>query len=132
MVQALENNPLKFTGSPEDALAIMFGSPSRSYLDARATIERSFADVKAHQMLTFGAMQNALEALFEDLAPDKIDSGAESDRGFSALVGSRKTKLWDIYVERWRAKTKRSDGRLTEAFMAHFAEAYDRLRDKGG
>jgi type VI secretion system protein ImpI len=132
MVQALENNPLKFTGSPEDALAIMFGPPSRSYLDARETIERSFADIKAHQMLTFGAMQNALEALFEDLAPEKIDSAAESDRGFSALVGSRKAKLWDIYVERWRAKTKRSDGRLNEAFMAHFAEAYDRLRDKGG
>ena len=45
-------------------------------------------------------------------------------------MSSRKAKLWDIYVERWRAKTKRADGRLIEAFMALFAEAYDRLQNR--
>ena len=130
MIRALENNPLKFTGTPEEALAIMFGPPTRNYLDARATLESSFADLKAHQILTFGAMQGALDALFEDLAPDKIDRSVEPDRGLGAIVGSRKAKLWDIYVERWRAKSKRADGRLLEAFMAHFAEVYDRLQNK--
>jgi len=130
MVRALENNPLKFTGSPEEALAIMFGPPSRNYLDARTTIESSFSDLKTHQILTFGAMQGALEALFEDLAPDRIDRSVEPDRGLGGIVGSRKTKLWDVYVERWRAKTKRADGRLLEAFMTLFAEIYDRLQNK--
>jgi type VI secretion system protein ImpI len=54
----------------------------------------------------------------------------EADRGLGGLVGSRKAKLWDAYVERWRAKTKRSDGRLSEAFMLLFAESYDRLQRK--
>ena len=130
MIRALENNPLKFTGSPDEALAIMFGPPTRNYLDARATIESSFSDLKTHQILTFGAMQGALDALFEDLAPEKIDRSVEPDQGLGALVGSRKAKLWDIYVERWRAKTKRADGRLLEAFMALFAEAYDRLQNR--
>ena len=130
MIRALENNPLKFTAAPEEALAIMLGPPTRNYLDAKSTIERSFADLKAHQMQTYGAMQGALEALFEDLAPEKIDRSVEADRGLGALVGSRKAKLWDVYVERWRAKTKRSDGRLSEAFMALFAESYDRLQRK--
>lgn len=130
MIRALENNPLKFTGTPQEALAIMFGPPKDAYLDARTAIESSFADIKAHQILTFGAMQGALEALFEDLAPEKIDRSVEPDRGIGAIVGSRKAKLWDIYVERWRAKAKRADGRLTEAFMAHFAEVYDRLNEK--
>ncbi|MGO8797920.1 MAG: type VI secretion system-associated FHA domain protein TagH [Roseiarcus sp.] len=130
MIRALENNPLKFTAGPEEALAIMLGPPTRNYLDAKTTVERSFADLKAHQMQTYGAMQGALEALFEDLAPDKIDASVEADRGLGALVGSRKAKLWDTYVERWRAKTKRSDGRLSEAFMLLFAESYDRLQRK--
>jgi len=130
MIRALENNPLKFTGSPDEALAIMFGPPTRNYLDARATIESSFSDLKTHQILTFGAMQGALDALFEDLAPEKIDRSVEPDKGLGALVGSRKAKLWDVYAERWRAKTKRADGRLLEAFMALFAEAYDRLQNK--
>ena len=131
MVRAFENNPLKFAASPEEALAVMFGPPTRSYLDARASIEMSFADIKAHEVLTFGAMQAALDALFDDLAPERIDRSVESDHGLAGLVGSRKAKLWDIYLERWRAKTKRADGRLAEAFMTLFAEAYDRLQKKG-
>ena len=130
MVRAFENNPLKFAATPEEALAIMFGPPTRSYLDALTTIETSFADIKAHEVLTFGAMQAALDALFEDLAPERIDRSVESDHGLASLVGSRKAKLWDIYLERWRAKTKRSDGRLAEAYMTLFAEAYDRLQKK--
>ncbi|HEY1783126.1 MAG TPA: type VI secretion system-associated FHA domain protein TagH [Roseiarcus sp.] len=132
MIRAVENNPLKFASSPAEALAIMFGPRTRNYLDAQETIERAFADLKSHQILTFGAMQGALDALFEDLAPDRIDRSIEPERGLGALLSSRKAKLWDIYVERWRAKTKRADGRLLEAFTALFAQAYDRLRDKNG
>jgi len=130
MIRAVENNPLKFASSPAEALAVMFGPRTRNYLDAQTTIEQSFADLKTHQILTFGAMQAALDALFEDLAPDRIDHSVEAEHGLGALISSRKAKLWDIYVERWRAKTKRADGRLLEAFTALFAQAYDRLRDK--
>ena len=130
MIRALENNPLKFAGSPAEALGIMFGPRTRNYLDARTTIERSFGDLKTHQILTFSAMQGALDALFEDLAPERIDHSVEPEKGIGALISSRKAKLWDIYVERWRAKTKRADGRLLEAFIALFAQAYDRLQGK--
>jgi type VI secretion system protein ImpI len=130
MIRAVENNPLKFAGSPSEALGIMFGPPTRNYFDARATIERSFADLKSHQILTFSAMQDALDALFEDLAPERIDHSVEPEKGIGALISSRKAKLWDIYVERWRAKSKRADGRLLEAFIALFAQAYDRLQGK--
>jgi type VI secretion system protein ImpI len=130
MIQAVANNPLKFTATPEEALAIMLGPSTRNYLDAKATLERSFADLKAHQLQTYGAMQGALEALFEDLAPEKIEASVEVDRGLGGLVGSRKARLWDTYVERWRAKTKRSDGRLSDAFLLLFAESYDRLQQK--
>ena len=76
-------------------------------------------------------MRGALDALFEDLAPERIDRSVEPDHGLGRIVASRKAKLWDIYVERWRAKTKRADGRLLDAFMALFAKGYDRLQDKG-
>ena len=131
-IRALENNPLRFQATPAEALAIMLGPPHRSYLGAQAALDRTFEDLKEHQMLTFGAMQAALDALFEDLAPEKIERSVEADKGLGALLTSRKAKLWDVYVERWRAKTKRSDGRLNEAFTALFGQAYDRLQNKGG
>jgi type VI secretion system protein ImpI len=132
MVRAVDNNPLKFTGTPEEALTIMFGRRTATYMDAITALEQSFSDVQSHQLLTFAAMQRALDALFAELAPERIDSAVAPDRGLGALVVSRKAKLWDIYVERWRAQSKRSDGRITEGFMALFAEAYDRLIDESG
>ena len=131
MIRSMQNNPLKFTGAVEEALTILLGPPTRQYLDLRSTIEESFRDLKTHQMLTYGAMQGALDALFDDLAPDQIDRSVAPERGLGALVVPRKAKLWDMYVDRWRAKTKRSDGRLFEAFIALFAEAYDRLQNRG-
>jgi type VI secretion system protein ImpI len=130
MVRAIENNPLKFTDSIEEALSIMFGRPTRQYLDARATIENSFSDLKTHQVLTCCAIRDALDTLFEELAPDRIDRSVNPDHGLGRILAARKARLWDIYVDRWRAKTKRADGRLLDAFLALFAEAYDRLQLK--
>ena len=132
MIRAVDNNPFKFTSEAEEALSIIFGPRIRGYLDSRATFEQSFGDIKSHQLLVFGAIQGALDALFEDLAPEKIDRSVEQERGLGALVASRKAKLWDVYTERWRGKTKRADGRLNEAFMTLFAESYDKLLNKGG
>ncbi len=131
-IRALENNPLRFQATPAEALAIMLGPPHRSYLGSSPALERTFADLKEHQVLTFGAMQGALEALFEDLAPEKLEKSLEPDKGLGSLLASRKAKLWDLYVERWRAKTKRSDGKLNEAFTALFGQAYDKLLEKRG
>lgn len=126
MIQAMENNPLKFSPTPEDAMRIMFGEKVRSYLDARQTVEASFNDLKAHQMMTFTAMQQALQALIEDLDPEKISGATASDGGLAGLVSSRRAKLWDTYAERYKAKAGRHERGMIDAFMILFAEMYDR------
>jgi type VI secretion system protein ImpI len=125
-VQALDNNPLKFAPSAEDALRIMFGPPTRSYLDASHAFAQSFDDLKGHQLRTFSAMQHALRLMLGEFDPDVIENTAGADRGLAGMVGSRKARLWDIYVARWQARTHgRADGMLN-AFMDYFADCYDR------
>lgn len=126
MIGALENNPLKFSPTPEDALKIMFGAPSRSYLDATRTVEQSFGDLQKHQMQTFGAMQQALQALIDDLDPENIAGATSKDGGLAGLVSSRRAKYWDTYVERFRAKAGRHERGMIDAFMILFSEMYDR------
>src|SRR5579859_1008317 len=82
-VQALNNNPLKFAPTAEDALRIMFGPPTRSYLDARRAFAQSFDDLKFHQIKTLSAMQHALRKLLADLDPDVIDRASKDDRGLA-------------------------------------------------
>lgn len=126
MIGALENNPLKFSPSPEDALRIMFGEKTRSYLDATETVEKSFGDLQRHQLQTFGAMQQALSELIEDLDPENIAGATSKDGGLASIVSSRRAKLWDTYVERFTAVSSMHERGMIDAFMILFAEKYDR------
>lgn len=125
MVQATDNNPLKFSPSPPDALRIMFGPPHAGYLDAKRAIDQGFADLKAHQIKTYAAMQHALAMVMGDLDPKKIAEQNEG-KGGVGLRHLRKAKLWDAYEARWDAKVGRKGGEPIEAFMRYFAEFYDR------
>ena len=125
-IEALNNNPLKFSPSTEDALRIMFGPTTASYLNAQQAIEEGFGDLKEHQVRTYAAMQQALEMIVADLDPQAIENATEADRGLSGMIGSRKARLWDAYVARWQAKTRGQDGGLVDVFMQYFAECYDR------
>ena len=60
-------------------------------------------------------MQHALKALLEELDPANIESESGDDRGFAALLGSRKARLWDAYVARWQARTSSNEDGMLHA-----------------
>jgi type VI secretion system protein ImpI len=126
MLQALNNNPLKFSTSTEEALARMLGPQTRGYLDARRALTQGFDDLKSHQVMTFSAMQQALRLTLGEFDPDVIENTSTADRGFAAVVGSRKARLWDIYVARWRTRTQNQADGMLKTFMDYFADCYDR------
>jgi type VI secretion system protein ImpI len=126
VVQALDNNPLKFSPSPEEALAIFFGPPTRSYLDAQRALKAGFADLKSHQVRTYAAMQQAARRLGDDLSPKTIEASLPPEGGLGAVIGNRRSRLWDAYVARWAASAERHDDGLADVFMQYFAECYDR------
>jgi type VI secretion system protein ImpI len=126
IIQAVDNNPLKFSPTTEEALRIVFGPPTRSYLDGPRAFAQSFDDLKQHQIRTFAAMQQALAMLVEDLDPQAIEHETAPDKGIAGLVASRKARLWDAYVARWDTKKRRYEGGLVDVFMDYFAECYDR------
>lgn len=125
MIGAIQNNPLKSLPTTDDAMKIMLGPSTDSYLGALPAIERGFADLQDHQMRVFGAMQQALGALIKDLSPDGIAETTPGDGGLAKIVSSRRAKLWDIYVERYKAKASRHERGMVDAFMLLFAEMYD-------
>jgi type VI secretion system protein ImpI len=126
LVQAFDNNPLKFSPTAEEAMRVMFGPPTKSYLDARRAMEQGFDDLKSHQIKTYSAMQHALTLLLADLDPQAIDRATDANAGIAALVTSRKAKLWDAYVARWQAQFRREGGGPVDSFMLLFADCYDR------
>ena len=124
-VQAINNNPLKFAPTADDALRIMFGFQGPSYLDAERAFAQGFDDLKRHQIKTYAAMQRAVALLMNDVDPAAIEAASQSDRGLAGMVGSRKARLWDIYVARWQAHAQRHDNGILDTFMDYFARCYD-------
>jgi type VI secretion system protein ImpI len=124
-VQAINNNPLKFAPTAEDALRVMFSFQGRSYLDAERAFAQGFDDLKKHQIKTYVAMQRAVTLLMKDVDPQAIEAASQSDRGLAGMMGSRKARLWDIYVARWQAQAQRHDNGILDTFMDYFARCYE-------
>ncbi|WP_315832427.1 type VI secretion system-associated FHA domain protein TagH [Bradyrhizobium prioriisuperbiae] len=129
-IQAVENNPLKFSPTPEEAMRILFGPATRSYLDAHSAFAQGFGDLKSHQLKTYMAMQHAVGELVASIDPTLMARELELQRGAGSWLGSNKGKLWDALLLRWKASLGRDNSAPIDAFMLHFADYYDRA-DKG-
>ena len=123
LIQAKENNPLKFMPSPEEALRIVLGPDSPSYLTGKQTIESSFTDLKAHQVASLSAMQQAASKIFEDLSPDSIKKIADGSK--KSLLSTGKGKYWETYSDTWAAKTSSKEHGMLTVFLEAFAYYYD-------
>lgn len=130
-IQAIENNPLKFSPTAEDAMRILFGPPTRSYLDAPHAFAQGFKDLKSHQLKTYAAMQHAVRGLIASIDPTLMARELELQRGARSFFGSNKSKLWDEFLTRWKAHLGRDESAPIDTFMLHFSEYYDRA-DKSG
>lgn len=130
-IQAIENNPLKFSPTSEEAMRILFGPPTRSYLDAQRAFAQGFSDLKSHQLKTYMAMQHAVRELIAGIDPTLMARELELQRGASSWLGTNKGKLWDEFLTRWKAHLGRDGSAPIDTFMLHFSDYYDRA-DKAG
>ena len=120
MISAQDNNPLKFLPTASDALQIMFSHNRPGYLGARESFQQAFSDLKSHELATYAAMQKALAKLLEGLSPDAIEAKASG-----SVLASRKSRAWDIFVDRWEAKSEPYENGMLDVYLAYFAEAYN-------
>lgn len=125
MIGADANNPLKFMPSGEEQLETMFGTGRRGYMRGSETIQKSFNDIKMHQYAVHAALQPALARLLEDMSPEAVEEKVDGGR-----FGGRASRAWEIYVERWDAKTHPYDNGMLDVFLAYFSEAYDDVMEK--
>ena len=120
MLGAERNNPLKFIPNPAEALELMFQQNRPGYLNAPESFREGLDNIKTHERATYAAMQKALLRIMEDFHPDRIE-----DKAGGGAFGSKKAKAWDIYLERWNAKTEHYENGMLDVFLAYFADAYD-------
>ncbi|PZN92646.1 MAG: hypothetical protein DCF31_15505 [Alphaproteobacteria bacterium] len=112
---APSNNPLKKQPKPELALAQLLGAPK----PAEQAVAEVLAELEAHQDATLRAMQGALRATLDELAPAAI-------RKHHAKAGD--AQLWQAYEKAFAGQDGDS---FIEVFARELAAAYEKLATPG-
>ncbi len=126
LIQREQNNPLKFSPGPAEALKYLLGNQTGAYLPAEDAVKASFDDLKQHHQAMHKAMGKALQDFMERLDPEELQS--RFDQGLkrsSLLSGANKLKYWELYSECFHILTHHEEGRLPETFSEEFARAYE-------
>lgn len=97
------NNPLKFSKTVDEAMALLTGEQSTGYLPADQSLEQACQDLLAHMQLSIAQVQQVIEQAQTTLNPQLIADELQHEGGFNLkLASSRKARLWDLYCERYR------------------------------
>ncbi len=134
MIQAAENNPLKFSLSTEDAIENLFMKQRKAYMTANESIEEAFGDIADHQLALFNGIRAAYDSLMEEFDPAKLEKRFERQRGKSLFGGGG--KKWDAYqafIEELNEDQEKTFKHLFgETFAEHYERSFEALKAKRG
>ena len=100
--------------------------------DARAVdeIRAQFARARQHEVAMTAALREALAAVFEKLNPEALEE--QLGRRAPGVAGAElQARLWNRYLELFRATVQSGDVGLPAVFLVAFARAYETIAAGG-
>lgn len=97
LLKASNNNALKFSFSPEDAVIALLSAGRPGYMPPLHAAKEAFDDIKTHEIAVVAGMQTALYALLDRFDPDAIEARVAKGTLSSMLSAARKARLWDSF-----------------------------------
>jgi type VI secretion system protein ImpI len=130
-IKPVENNPLKFSPTGQDAMKHLFGGENAGYLNSIEAFEEGFNDIKAHQMAMIAGMRAAFEHMLSQFSPRALEDRFEggSKRGGIMSIANR-VRYWEMYREMFDRLSRDSDDNFRELFGEEFATAYEEQMQK--
>ena len=134
MIVAKENNPLKFSPTPEVALAHLLGPATRGFSAPQQAMRDAYDDLRAHQLAFLAGMRAALEGLLQRFDPAALEGRlAQKSMLTSLLPAARKSQLWGVFQQEYRQIAAEVADDFHQVFGREFLRAYeaqlDALRD---
>jgi type VI secretion system FHA domain protein len=126
VMQAAQNNPLKFSPSVDEALRYLLNDRGEgAYLSAEDAVRAGFQDVKKHEQALVKAMLQAVQDYVDRFDPEELKTRFDKGLKRGGLLSSaNKLKYWELYEESYPALTQREDGGPPQLFSEEFARAY--------
>lgn len=122
IIQMLDNNPLKFSVSAQDAIKNMFNSDNPAFMRPGDAVRASFDDLSDHQVAVLAGMRSGYDSMLKHFDPANLDKRFNNA---SSLLSNKKAKNWEAF-ERYYALLKQ-DGEASYdlLFGDNFATTYE-------
>lgn len=126
MLRPRENNALKFSITPADAIAALLQPGKPGYMDPLRATREAFDDVRVHQVAVMAGVQAALFNLLRTFDPVALESRLQKGGMIESLLpGTRRAKLWEAFVATYKEIARDADADFQDVFGREFARAYN-------
>ena len=124
LVNARDNNPIKFSASAEQVLRHMVAPEQGSFLSVEDAVEECVEDFQQHQLAMMAGMQRAFLELIQQLSPDELERRFERLKSRGVAFSSKGSRYWEAYRE-LHQELQEEDDIFAAMFAEPFARAYD-------
>ena len=125
-IRPRQNNPLKFSPTPEVALQHLLTPSVPGFLPARPAVRDAFRDLRAHEEAVMAAMRASVAALLQHFDPRTLESQLVRKTGLgSLLAGGRRAQLWDAYQALFAQLSTEAEDDFHSVYGRAFLKAYE-------
>jgi len=125
MIQAVGNNPLKFSADDLDAMTALLGVGRRIDMSPERAVSEAMRDIRLHELAMATAMQQAVRDLIAGLGPARVaERSAAGVLDF--LPWRRAARRWQAYQSLHRATAQALTDDFDNLFGSSFMRAYER------
>ena len=138
IIQARNNNPLKFSPDAQSALEQMLQPPVRGFMSGPAAMADAMNDLVGHAIGTMAGTRAALEGVLGRFRPTELEAKLVGKSVLDSLLPmNRKAKLWELYLTHFDAIREEAQEDFHtlfgKAFLAAYEQQLERLqREKAG
>ncbi len=125
MMRARDNNALKFSVTPEEALAALLQPDRPGYKAPLAAVEEAFGDIRSHEMAVMAGLQTALIGLLKRFDPAALEGRLQRGMLDGILPGARKARFWELFCATYKDIAREAEDDFHSIFGREFARAYD-------
>jgi FHA domain-containing protein len=126
VIVARENNPLKFSPTPEAAMTNLLSPSVQGFMPAVAAMRDAYNDLRSHQFGIMAGMRAALVGVLERFDPAHLERMLTQKSSIDALIPSgRKAKLWQTYEQFYAEILREAEDDFEALFGKAFLRAYE-------
>ena len=129
-IQPVENNPLKFSATVDDAIENMFLKDGNAYKKPVEAIKEGFEGIAEHQIAILAGIRTAFKGVLNRFDPVVLEQRFEKFSKPGIIPGMSKAKNWDSYKHYYKELVDDMDNSFQHLFGYEFVQAYEEQLQK--